>query len=145
MMKKDWSRKWVSSVQPRKQRKYAINAPLHAKRKMVSASLAPELRERFGRRSIVIRKGDEVRILRGDMKGKTGVVEKVNIRKGTVHIDGIKRKKVDGSEVPIPIVPSNMQITKLILDDKRRQAVLVRSEKKPAKEKKTEKKEKSGD
>jgi large subunit ribosomal protein L24 len=137
-MKKEWSRKWVSSVQPRKQRKYAINAPLHAKRKMASASLAPELRERYGRRSMVVRKGDEVRIMRGDMKGKTGAIEKVNIRKGTVHVEGVKRKKVDGSEVPIPVIPSKLQITKLILDDKRRQAVLQRSER-------PEKKGKSGD
>jgi large subunit ribosomal protein L24 len=137
-MKQEWSRKWVSSVQPRKQRKYAINAPLHAKRKMVSASLAPDLRKRFGRRSMVIRKGDEVRIMRGDNKGKTGAVEKVDIKKGKVHVEGLKRKKVDGSEIPIPIRPSKLQITKLVLEDKRRQAVLERSEK-PVK------KEKSGD
>ena len=137
-MKKEWSRKWVSSVQPRKQRKYAANAPLHAKRKMASASLAPELRKRFGRRSMVIRKGDEVRILRGDMKGKTGTVEKVDIRKGRVHVEGLKRKKVDGSEIPLPILPSKLQITKLVLEDKRRQAVLERSGR-PGK------KEKSGD
>jgi large subunit ribosomal protein L24 len=138
MMKNKWSRKWISSVQPRKQRKYAINAPLHAKRKMVSAGLAPELRKRFGRRSMVIRKGDEVRVMRGDMRGKTGTVEKVDIKKGRIHVEGLKRKKVDGSEIPLPIQPSNVQITKLVLEDKKRQAVLQRSER-------PEKKEKSGD
>jgi large subunit ribosomal protein L24 len=146
-MRNEWSRKWVGSSQPRKQRKYRANAPLHAKRKMAAANLSQELRERYGRRSMVPRKGDEVKVMRGDSRGKAGVVEKVDIVRGRVHIEGVKRKKVDGSEIPIPIVPSNLQITKLTLEDKMRQAVLERSgvpqEKKNAK--KDKKEEKSGE
>lgn len=137
-MRNEWSRKWVGSSQPRKQRKYKANAPLHAKRKMAAANLSQELRERYGKRSMVPRKGDEVKVMRGDSRGKTGVVEKVDLTKGRVHIEGVKRKKVDGSEIPVPIVPSNLQITKLTLEDKRRQAVLERSgtpKKKTVKEK----------
>ena len=42
----------------------------------------------------------------------------------------MKRKKIDGSEVAVPIHPSNVMITKLTLEDKMRQAVFERS--KPA-------------
>ena len=46
-MKTEWSPGWKSSVQPRKQRKYRMNAPLHVKRKFMSAKLDKTLRERF--------------------------------------------------------------------------------------------------
>jgi large subunit ribosomal protein L24 len=147
-MRNEWSRKWVSSTQPRKQRKYKANAPLHAKRKMAGANLSAELRERYGRRSMVPRKGDEVTVMRGDSRGKTGAVEKVDLTRGRVHIEGVKRKKVDGSEIPLPIVPSNLKITKLVLEDKMRQAVLERSgtpRKKEKSAKSDKKEEKSGE
>jgi large subunit ribosomal protein L24 len=131
-MKNEWSNKWVSSTQPRKQRKYRENAPLHIRRKFLSVNLSASLRERYGKRSMVVRKGDDVRVLRGGMKGKTGTVEKASISREKIYIEGIKVKKVDGSEVSKPFQPSNLQITKLNLDDKRRQAVIERSEKKPA-------------
>ncbi|MCD6496031.1 MAG: 50S ribosomal protein L24 [Candidatus Aenigmarchaeota archaeon] len=129
-MKNEWSSSWISSRQPRKQRKYLHNAPLHVKRKFLSAGLSPALRERYGRRSMVIRKGDDVVIMRGSLKGKKGTVERVSIEKGKIYLEGIKSKKVDGSEVGKPITPSNVQIVKLSMEDKRRQAVLERSPKK---------------
>jgi large subunit ribosomal protein L24 len=135
-MKKEWSNKWASSVQPRKQRKYRHNAPLHVKKKFLSVSLAKALRERFGRRSMVVRKGDRVRILRGDLRGKSGPVERVEVNREKVYIEGIKVKKVDGSEVSRALTPSNMQITELKLEDKKRQAVLERSGSPAKKEKK---------
>lgn len=144
-MKNDWSRKWVASTQPRKQRKYAANAPLHARRKMASAHLSAELRERYGRRSMVPRKGDEVKVMRGGSRGKSGAVERVDLRMGRVHVEGLKRKKVDGSEIPLPVVASNLQITKLVLDDKRRQAVLERSGMPQKNVKSDKKEEKSGE
>ena len=128
-MKKSWSKKWVSSTQPRKQRKYRINAPLGVKRKFVSAHLSKELRERFGKRSIPIRKSDEVMVMRGSHRGYRGNVESVDLRASKIYVDGVKRKKVDGSEISIPLEPSNVMITKLTIEDKRRQAVLERSAK----------------
>lgn len=119
-MEKKWSAKWNSSVQPRKQRKFKINAPLHAKRKLTSAHLAPSLRERYGTRSIPMRKGDQVQILRGSSKGLKGQVDRVDVSRSKVYIEGIKTKKADGSELMKPIVISNVMITSLSLDDKRR-------------------------
>ncbi|MBN1897053.1 MAG: 50S ribosomal protein L24 [Candidatus Aenigmarchaeota archaeon] len=126
-MKNAWSSKWISSEQPRKQRKYRKNAPLHIKKKFLSVNLVPGLRERYGKRSMVIRKGDRVLVARGDLKGKTGAVERVDISREKVYIEGLKVKKVDGSEVQKPFRASNLQITDLKLDDKLRQAVIERS------------------
>jgi large subunit ribosomal protein L24 len=126
-MKKSWSSKWVSSSQPRKQRKYRYNAPLHARRKFLSAHISKELRERFGKRAVAVRKGDEVLVMKGEYKGFRGNVDSVDLAGSRIYVDGMKRKKVDGSEISVPIQPSNVMITKLSLDDKRRQAVFERA------------------
>lgn len=125
-MKKKWSSSWIGSVQPRKQRKYRYNAPLHIRRKFLSAHLSKELREKFGKRAVPLRKGDEVEVMRGEFKGFKGIVEKINLKKIKIYIDGLKVKKADGSEVSRPIRPSNLRIIKLNLDDKKRLASLER-------------------
>ena len=132
--------KWISSVQPRKQRKYRHNAPLHVRQRFVSANLSPELRKRFGKRSMQLRKGDEVKVMRGGFRGKLGTVDRVDLSRGRIYMDEIKVKKVDGSEVHRPLEPSNIMITKLKLDDKKRQAILDRTDQaaRPAEEKKAE-------
>jgi large subunit ribosomal protein L24 len=61
------------------------------------------------------------------LKGKTGIVERVDINSEKVYIEGLKVKKVDGSEVPKSFRTSNLQITELKLDDKLRQAVIERA------------------
>ena len=93
----------------------------------MSVNLVSALRQRYGKRSMVVRKGDKVVVSRGNLKGKTGTVERVVISNEKVYIEGLKVKKVDGSEVPKPFRASNLQITELKLDDKRRQAVIERS------------------
>jgi|YelNatPaOPRAMG01_1025707.scaffolds.fasta_scaffold35988_2 large subunit ribosomal protein L24 len=135
---KEWSREWVSSKQPRKQRKYRYKAPLHIRQKFVSAHLSKILRERFGRRSLIVRKGDEVKILRGEGKGHKGKVERVDLKKAKIYIEGFTAKKVDGSEVLRPVDPSNVMITDAKIDDKRRQMIVERSKKAKKKEKKGE-------
>ncbi len=138
-MKREWSNKWIASTQPRKQRKFRHNAPLHVRQKFVSAHLSEILRRRFGRRSLPLRKGDEVKVMRGEDKGFTGKVERVDLKNSKVYIEGLTVKKVDGSEVMKPIEPSNLLIVEPKMDDKRRQAIVERA--REAKEKKTEEKE----
>jgi large subunit ribosomal protein L24 len=43
-----------------------------------------------------------------------------------VYIDGVSRKRTVGTEVLVPIPSSNVQITNLNLDDKRRVKILER-------------------
>jgi len=125
-MKKEWSKHWVASKQRRKQRKYRYNAPLSTRHKFLSAHLSKELRERFKRRSFPIRKGDEVVVMRGEFKGVKGKVERVDMKRVKVYIDGLRVKKVNGSEVAKPLEPSNLMITELNLEDKERVKALER-------------------
>lgn len=105
------------SSQPRKMRKRMINAPHHIRGKLLSAPLSEELREKYGRRSFTIRKGDTVRIMRGEYKGVEGKVTQVFRKEGRIAVEGITREKVAGGTIPIKIHASKVMITSLNLDD----------------------------
>jgi len=119
-MKKKFSTKWKSSKQPRKQRKYAAQAPLHKKRKLLSANLSKDLRKKYEKRNLPLKKGDVVKIMRGKFKNKSGKISSVNSKTLKIHVDGISVKKRDGSKVNVNLKPSNLQITELNLEDKKR-------------------------
>ncbi|OIO66309.1 50S ribosomal protein L24 [Candidatus Woesearchaeota archaeon CG_4_10_14_0_2_um_filter_57_5] len=105
-----WSSAWTASSKPKKQRLYVRRAPLHRQSKLVSCSLAKDLRAKHGRRTIPIRTGDKVRIMRGSHKGKTPVVASVNRAKRRVYLEGIQVTKKEGTKVNIPFAISNLQI-----------------------------------
>lgn len=134
-MKKHFSNKWISSKQSRKQRKYRNNAPLNLRHKMISANLDKELRKKYGRRSFPLRKGDNVKIITGKFKKKTGMIGIVNLKKLKVCIEGIQRTKKDGSKINVWFDPSNLQIKELNLDDKKR-LKSINNKNKPAEQKK---------
>lgn len=119
-MEKKFSKKWKASKQPRKQRKYTAEAPLHIKRKLLSVNLSKELRKKYGKRNVVVRKGDNVKIMKGKFKGKTGKILQVFTKKSKVTIEGIQVKKQDGSKANIKLHPSNLQIIELNTSDKKR-------------------------
>ena len=140
-MKNKFSKHWKASKQPRKQRKFIANAPLHIKRKLMSVNLAKELRKKYSTRNIEIRKNDTVKIMKGKFKNKQGKILTANIKKTYVIIENMQVKKQDGSKANIKFHPSNLQIVELNLDDKRR---MNKSEKQNKEENKTkEAKEKS--
>ncbi len=118
-MKQVHSTKWKSSVQPRKQRKYVHNLPYHLLSSQLMVHLSRELREKHGVRSLRVRVGDKVRILRGTHKGKEGVVEHVDVRNARIHVSKIAHAKREGGSSPYPLRPSNCMLVQLV-DDKRR-------------------------
>jgi large subunit ribosomal protein L24 len=119
-MKKEFSTQWNASKQPRKQRKYLANAPTHIRHKLISATLSKELRKKYGKRNFPLRKGDEVLIMRGEFRGKTGKIELTDLKKLRVMIGGIYRTKKDGTKVSVYFESSNLKVKELNLDDKRR-------------------------
>src|SRR3989344_453306 len=125
-MKKEFSKAWLSSKQPRKQRKYRYNATLHLRRKMLSAHLDKILRKEYRRRSITVRTGDEVVIMRGEYKRKSGKISGIDLKKLKIYVDSVKRKKATGEEMEVAIDPSNVRITKLNIDDNRRRKIMKR-------------------
>ncbi len=90
----------------------------------MGAHLSKDLMKKYNRRSIKVRKGDKVTILRGQFKKKTGRIERVDLKKTKVYITGIEMIKKDGTKVFYPIHPSNLVITELNLDDKKRMAIV---------------------
>ncbi len=110
----------MTSSQPRKQRKSRYQAPLHLRNKLLGAMLSEELKVKHKIKSIPVRMGDTVKILRGDYRDTEGKVAGVNLDKFTITVDGVTVTKSDGTEVPRPIHPSNVMITKLEIKDKRR-------------------------
>lgn len=119
-MKKEFSTSWSSSSQPRKQRKYLANAPLHLKRKQLSVNLSKDLRVKQGTRNVILRKGDTVKIMRGKFRGTEGKVIEIKTKLLKIYIEGIQATKQDGSKVNVPIRASNLQVIELIMDDKKR-------------------------
>ncbi|MFB6191026.1 MAG: 50S ribosomal protein L24 [Candidatus Nanohaloarchaea archaeon] len=116
----NWSRHWNSSTKPSKQRKYRRNAPQHVKDKLVSANVSPELREELGTRSISLRTGDRVEVMRGDDSGVSGIVSDIDRDSEKVYVDGIEHEKVDGTMKEKALRPSNLQVQALNIEDERR-------------------------
>ena len=140
-MKQKFSTHWIASKQPRKQRKYVANAPLHIKHKLVSANLSKDARKKYSRRSFPLRKGDLVKIMRGQFRGKSGKVEEVSLKRSKIAIAGIRRAKKDGTKISVFFNPSNLQIQDLNLDDKKRIQALERVKKQPEEKKEVKEKQ----
>src|SRR3989338_1833072 len=117
-MEKKFSTAWKGSKQPKKQRKYRYNAPLHVKQKFIHAHLSKELRKKYKTRRLGLKKGDKVKVLRGQFKKHIGNVERIDLKKTKVYVSGIEITKKDGTKTTYPIAPSNLIITELELDDK---------------------------
>lgn len=101
----------------RKQHKMHFNAPKHIRHKHMGTHLSEELLLKYNVRSIPLRKGDTVKVLRGALKGHVDKVAKVNLKKGLVTIENATIAKADGTQLPKWIHPSNLIITKLDLSD----------------------------
>ncbi len=146
-MKNKFSKHWVGSKRPGKQRKYLAQAPLHIRKKLLKVSLSKELKKKHEKRSVTIRKGDRIRILVGKFKKKEGKVVEINYKRMKVYVEGIQIKKLDGSMTNVPLRHSNLQIIELNLDDKKRnESFKKNTEKTKSKEvKKPEKSEKKGE
>lgn len=117
-----------------------IHASKHELGKMLGAALADELHEQYKKKTMRVVKGDSVMVVRGEYKGRGGKVEDVRTQLGTLHIEGMQREKIRGGQVKVPIHASNVKITALNLEDKRRSNKL-QGVKPEAAEKKDEKKE----
>jgi large subunit ribosomal protein L24 len=119
----------MKSKKPSKQRKAFYQAPLHRKHKFLASHLSKELRNQWKRRSLTLRKGDEVKIMRGKFAGTVGKVSSIDLKDLRVYIENVKRKKVSGEEVHVPIHPSKLMITNPVMDDPRRKEIIERGKK----------------
>lgn len=118
----------VKSKNPNKQRKAAFSAPKHTKRKRVRARLQTTDSRLVGIRTVTVRVGDQVKVLRGDFgqpssgkrhggpRGNSGLEAKVisiDADNSRIFVEGATSSKADNKEEGVPIHSSNVVVTKL--------------------------------
>jgi large subunit ribosomal protein L24 len=118
----------VSSKSPRRQRKALYTADTFERRRRMTVPLSRELRSRFHRRAVPIRKGDTVRVLAGSFVGREERVARVNRRDYAVTLDNVTLKMADEKLKPLEIRPGHLVITRLNLSDPWRRRSLKVSE-----------------
>merc|ERR1712142_1104445 len=88
----------------RKCRKAYLSAPSSVRRKLMSAPLSKDLRDKHNVRSMPVRKDDEVLITRGPFKSaQAGKVISVYRKKWVLHIERVQREKANGATVSVGI------------------------------------------
>lgn len=86
----------------------------------MSSKLDKNLRKDYDVKTIPLRKGDEVKITRGNHKGKIGNIVQIS-RKGIfLYVNTVTFKKMKGDEAYSPIHPSNVEVSKLVLTRERK-------------------------
>ena len=103
---------------PSKQRKEIYKAEGQKLRKLLAAPLSDELRAAQGRRSYPVRKGDTVKIVRGDFAGVEGKVTEIDTHGRRLFVEGVTREMTSGTSTNVSVHSSKVMITKLNLDDK---------------------------
>ena len=131
----------MASKKPGKQRRKGSIAPLHLKRKRIRARLVTDDPELQAIRTVTVRVGDEVEVVRGDFgspnsiktesrgkrlrqsRGRSGVkakVASVDTERALVYVDGMTSSTADGKEEGVPIRASNIVVTSLFDGDQLR-------------------------
>jgi large subunit ribosomal protein L24 len=129
-------------TKPTKQRKMLYQAPDHIRHKHLAAHLSPDLRTTHLAKSLPVRSGDTIRVMRGDHKGTEGKITRIDLKKYRIYVEGLTREKVDGTTIQLAVHPSKVMITRLNLDDKWRKKILERKQKAQKKPKEPTKKPK---
>ena len=131
----------MKTKKPSKQRKRLYKGKLHERKHVLTAHLSKELRKETGKRSLMIKKEDKVRIMRGQNKKKEGKIVKGDHKKAKVFIEKLTRKKADGTEKLIPVKASNLLIIELERKDDKRLKRTRKTETKKEEKKETAKKD----
>ena len=93
--------------------------PAHRRHKLLAARLNKDLKAKLKIKSLSVRKGDRVKIVRGDFKKLEGEVLSVDGKTQSITVQGATITKSDGSQVNRPIRPANVMLLKLVEDKER--------------------------
>jgi large subunit ribosomal protein L24 len=94
------------------------------KSKQLGSALSKDLHKKYGKRSVRVIEGDNIKIVRGEFKGVDGKISKISTQKSSVSIEGIKKEKTKGDKFDVYIHTSNLVVTSLNTGDKWRMAKL---------------------
>jgi len=119
----------VSPHSPRRQRRALYQANSSERRRRMTVPLSRELRRRFRRRSVPVRKGDTVRVLSGSFRGREERVARITRRDYSVTLDNVTLKTAEEKLKPLALRTSHLVITRLNLADPwRRRSLRLREE-----------------
>jgi len=128
----------MASKKAGKQRLEQRKSPLHTKRKRIRARLVSDDPDLLYVRTVTVRVGDEVEVLRGDFshpnsiksesrgkrlgqsRGRAGIKSKVveiDAKNDRGYVEGLTQNTADGKEEAVPVRPSNLIVTKLYEGD----------------------------
>ncbi|HYA10523.1 MAG TPA: 50S ribosomal protein L24 [Thermoplasmata archaeon] len=114
---------------PRRQRRSLYTAPTSERRRRMTVLLSRELRRRFQKRNVPVRKGDTVRVLQGSFAGREERVARVSRRDYSVTLDNVTLKTAEEKLKPLALRTAHLVITRLNLADPwRRRALRLREE-----------------
>lgn len=99
-------------------------ASLRTKSRQLGSPLSKGLREKYGRRSVRVVRGDSVRVVRGEYIEVSGKVSKVSTATSSIAIEGIKKEKSQGEKFDVLIHTSNVVVTDLNTEDSWRMSKL---------------------
>ncbi len=102
-------------MKPDTERKKFYSEKIHKRKNRLRCHLSKELRSKLKakKRSLLIHKGDSIKVLRGPGKGKTAKVSKVSTIKRKVYVEGVVAKTARGKEVPMALEASNLMLVGL--------------------------------
>ena len=112
-------------MKPTKMRNNLIyKASYQTRSKQLGSALSKDLQKKYGKRSVRVIEGDSITIARGEFKGVDGKVANVSADKNSVAVEGVKKEKTKGDKFDVYIHTSNLVVTSLNTDDKRRMSKL---------------------
>ncbi len=127
------------------ERKKYHKEKLHKRKKRLNVHLSKELRSKVKKkiRSLLVHKGDTVKVMRGPGKGKQAKVSRVSTLNRKVYVEGVVAKTARGRESPIALEPSNLLLIGLETTKERKGIFATEAfkEKKAEKSKKKEEKQ----
>jgi large subunit ribosomal protein L26e len=108
------------SSKARKVRKHDFNATQEQKHVALSAPLSKELRQTHGIRRLPVHREDEVQVVRGKYKQRSGKVSDVKLRSMRITVESVNVQKPNQEAGAVPLHLSNVVITKLKIDKDRK-------------------------
>lgn len=108
----------------RRQRRALYAAHPQRRRRMMTVPLSRDLKSRFHRRSLPLRKGDTVRIIGGSYVGREERIAKVDRRAFSVTLENVTSKTGESKQTPLPMRTGKLILVRLNLSDPQRRALL---------------------
>jgi len=110
-------------MKPDTERKRFYTAANHQKTRRMHVHISKELRGKLRRkrRSLLVRKGDRVRLMRGLGKGTSAKVARVSHNKMKVYAEGVTVRTAKGREIMRALQPSNLLLIELEQTKERRE------------------------